>query len=249
MPEPSSVAATDTLSTSPSPSVEPAAGSGDAERRRSRVGHGEARAPDGAIADCIDADHDSVCAPEESGAAGRAVARPARGSRHGRATPSTWTAIEAVPLGASENASSTGGRASAAIGPGVTTPTDGRRAVDADRERKCRPPTSPLTSAPPTAPWWTPSPSAAADRQSRACPHGDAPVDTAIPCAARTSPSEMPSLASQTPRLRTRCRRPRRWRRRRRDARRRRAGCHRPPTPRPGGFASETVTSIRTSVT
>ena len=58
--------------------------------------------------------------------------------------------------------------------------------------------TSPLTSAPPTAPWWMPSPSAAADRQSSGLTPRRSRAGTASRCAARTSRTRSPSLASQT---------------------------------------------------
>ena len=76
-------------------------------------------------------------------------------------------AIEAVPLAASEKASSMGGRVSAVTEPGaIDADHGGVRSIQTVNGMPAA--TSPLTSAPPTAPWWIPSPSAAADRQSRA---------------------------------------------------------------------------------
>ena len=63
MPEPSSVATTDTLSTSPFAIVEPAAGSGDPNAGGVVSGTAKLVLPSARLPAASTADHDSVCAP------------------------------------------------------------------------------------------------------------------------------------------------------------------------------------------
>ena len=101
-----------------------------------RVGHREARAPDGAIADSVDGGPRRACALRRTAPLPAARSRgPRQAVRRRAQRRRSRMAIEAMPLAASEKASSTGGRVSEVTEPGAITPTTGGVRSIQHRER------------------------------------------------------------------------------------------------------------------